>query len=96
MPPNLRQQQRQRPQQMQQQPQTQQQMQTQQQQQQQQPQQQQQQMQSQQYNQLMQQFNSKTRIIPQNINKFSSAYSRIIAAKPKANKSANIKMGGIY
>ena len=67
-----------------------------QQQQQQQQNQQQQNLQAQQYNQLMQQFNSKTRIIPQNINKFSSAYSRIIAAKPKANKSANIKMGGIY
>jgi hypothetical protein len=50
----------------------------------------------QQYNQLMQQFNSKTRIIPQNINKFSPAYSRIIAAKPKAGKSANIRLGGVY
>jgi hypothetical protein len=50
----------------------------------------------QQYNQLMQQFNSKTRIIPPNINKFSSAYSRIIAAKPKAGKSANIRLGGVY
>jgi hypothetical protein len=50
----------------------------------------------QQYNQLMQQFNSKTRIIPQNINKFSPAYSRIIAAKPKATASANIRLGGLY
>jgi hypothetical protein len=50
----------------------------------------------QQYNQLMQQFNSKTRIIPQNINKFSPAYSRIIAAKPKATASANIRLGGVY
>ena len=50
----------------------------------------------QQYNQLMQQFNSKTRIIPPNINKFSPAYSRIIAAKPKAGKSANIRLGGVY
>ena len=50
----------------------------------------------QQYNQLMQQFNSKTRIIPPNINKFSPAYSRIIAAKPKAVASANIRLGGIY
>jgi hypothetical protein len=49
-----------------------------------------------QYNQLMQQFNSKTRIIPPNINKFSPAYSRIIAAKPKAVKSANIRLGGVY
>ncbi len=96
MPPNLRQQQQpQRPQQQQQQQRPQQQQQ-QQQQRPQQMQQQQEQMQAQQYNQLMQQFNSKSRIIPQNINKFSSAYSRIIAAKPKANKSANIKMGGIY
>jgi hypothetical protein len=50
----------------------------------------------QQYNQLMQQFNSKTRIIPPNINKFSPAYSRIIAAKPRATVSANINLGGIY
>jgi hypothetical protein len=53
-------------------------------------------MQIQQYNQLMQQFNSKTRIIPPNINKFSPAYSRIIAAKPKASASANIRLGGVY
>jgi hypothetical protein len=53
-------------------------------------------MQIQQYNQLMQQFNSKTRIIPPNINKFSPAYSRIIAAKPRATASANIKLGGVY
>ena len=44
----------------------------------------------QQYNQLMQQFNSKTRIIPPNINKFSPAYSRIIAAKPKASAPAKV------
>jgi hypothetical protein len=44
----------------------------------------------------MQQFNSKTRIIPPNINKFSPAYSRIIAAKPKATASANIRLGGVY
>lgn len=50
----------------------------------------------QQYNQLMQQFNSRSRIIPPNINKFSPAYSRIIAAKPKATSSANIKLGGVY
>jgi hypothetical protein len=50
----------------------------------------------QQYNQLMHQFNSKTRIIPPNINKFSPAYSRIIAAKPRATTSANIKLGGVY
>jgi hypothetical protein len=50
----------------------------------------------QQYNQLMQQFNSRSRIIPPNINKFSPAYTRIIAAKPKATTSANIKLGGVY
>jgi hypothetical protein len=50
----------------------------------------------QQYNQLMQQFNSRSRIIPPNINKFSPAYSRIISAKPKATTSANIKLGGVY
>ena len=50
----------------------------------------------QQYNQLMQQMNSKTRIIPPNMNKFSPAYSRIIAAKPKASASANIRLGGVY
>ena len=44
----------------------------------------------------MLQQNLNARIIPQNINKFSPAYARIIAAKPKANKSANIKLGGIY
>lgn len=50
----------------------------------------------QQYNQLMQQMNSNTRIIPPNINKFSPAYSQIIANKPKASKSANIRLGGVY
>jgi hypothetical protein len=48
------------------------------------------------YNETLQQMNSNHRIIPPNINKFSSAYSRIIAAKPKATTSANIKLGGIY
>jgi hypothetical protein len=50
----------------------------------------------QQYNLLMKQLNSNTRIIPPNINKFSPAYSRIIAAKPKAAKSANIRLGGVF
>ena len=50
----------------------------------------------QQYNQLMQQMNSKTRIIPPNINKFSPAYSRVIATKPRATASANIRLGGVY
>jgi hypothetical protein len=50
----------------------------------------------QQYNQLMQQINSNKRIIPPNVNKFSPAYARIIAVKPKASKSANIRLGGVY
>ena len=50
----------------------------------------------QQYNEYMRQQNSNARMIPQNINKFSPAYSRIIAAKPKAGKSANIRLGGVY
>lgn len=50
----------------------------------------------QQYNEAMRALNSAQRIIPQNINKFSPAYSRIIAAKPKATSSANIKLGGLY
>lgn len=50
----------------------------------------------QQYNQMMLQQNLNARIIPQNINKFSPAYARIIAAKPKASKSANIRLGGLF
>jgi hypothetical protein len=50
----------------------------------------------QQYNEQMRQQNSNARMIPPNINKFSPAYSRIIAAKPKAGKSANIRLGGLY
>ena len=50
----------------------------------------------QEYNEHMRQQNSNARMIPQNINKFSPAYSRIIAAKPKAGKSANIRLGGLY
>jgi len=50
----------------------------------------------QQYNEAMRQMNSNQRIIPSNINKFSPAYSRIIAAKPKATASANIRLGGVY
>ena len=34
--------------------------------------------------------------IPQNVNKFSPAYARIIAAKPRATPSANIRLGGVY
>jgi len=50
----------------------------------------------QQYNEQMRQQNSNARMIPHNINKFSPAYARIIAAKPKAGKSANIRLGGLY
>jgi hypothetical protein len=48
------------------------------------------------YNEYMRQINSNQRIIPPNINKFSPAYSRIIASRPKASKSANIRLGGVY
>jgi hypothetical protein len=50
----------------------------------------------QQYNESMRHMNSGARIIPQGINKFSPAYSRIIAAKPKASSSVNIRLGGVY
>jgi hypothetical protein len=40
--------------------------------------------------------NTKPRAIPQNINKFSPAYARIIGAKSKATTSANIRLGGVY
>ena len=50
----------------------------------------------QQYNEAMRNMNSSQRIIPPGVNKFSPAYSRIIAAKPKATASASIKLGGVY
>lgn len=50
----------------------------------------------QQYNEAMRQMNSNNRIIPPNINKFSPSYSKIIAAKPRATASANIRLGGVY
>ena len=50
----------------------------------------------QQYNEAMRQMNSNQRIIPQNINKFSPAYARVIASKPRATSSANIRLGGVY
>jgi len=50
----------------------------------------------QQYNEVMLKMNSSQRIIPTNVNKFSPAYARIIAAKPKATTSANIRLGGVY
>jgi hypothetical protein len=50
----------------------------------------------QQYNESMRNMNSSQRIIPSGINKFSPAYARIIAAKPKASSSASIRLGGVY
>ena len=50
----------------------------------------------QQYNESLRNVNSNQRIYPQNVNKFSPAYARIIAAKPKATSSANIRLGGVY
>jgi hypothetical protein len=50
----------------------------------------------QQYNQAMRQMNSNHRFIPPNINKFSPAYARIIASKPKASSSVRIRLGGVY
>jgi len=50
----------------------------------------------QQYNQAMRQMNSNQRVIPPNINKFSPAYARIIAAKPRAASSVRIRLGGVY
>jgi hypothetical protein len=49
----------------------------------------------QQYNEAMRLINSNQRLIPPNINKFSPAYAKIIAAKPKATTSANIGLGGV-
>lgn len=48
------------------------------------------------YNEALSQFNSNQRIIPQNVNKFSPEYARIIGAKPKATTSASIRLGGVY
>jgi len=53
-------------------------------------------LQIQKYNEYLQQMNSSQRIIPPNINKFSPAYSRIIAVKPRARSSVNIRLGGVY
>jgi len=48
------------------------------------------------YNEYLRQMNSNQRIIPPNMNRYSPAYSRIIAAKPRATTSATIKLGGVY
>jgi hypothetical protein len=48
------------------------------------------------YNEAMRQANSVNRIVPQNINKYSPEYAKLIAAKPRASASANIRLGGVY
>ena len=48
------------------------------------------------YNEAMRKMNLPQRIAPPNINKYSSAYGKIIAAKPRASASANIRLGGVY
>ena len=48
------------------------------------------------YNETMRQNNLSHRIIPPNINKYSPTYSKLIASKPRATASANIKLGGVY
>ena len=50
----------------------------------------------QQYNESMGRIGSNQRIAPPNVNKFSPAYARIIAAKPRATTSAHIRLGGVY
>jgi hypothetical protein len=50
----------------------------------------------QQYNETMKHMNSNARMIPPGINKFSPAYARIMASKPKATSSAHIRLGGVY
>ena len=48
------------------------------------------------YNESLRAINSNQRIIPNNVNKYSKEYSKIIAAKPRATASVNIRMGGVY
>jgi hypothetical protein len=48
------------------------------------------------YNEAMRQANSNNRVVPQNINKYSPEYAKIIAAKPRASASAHIRLGGVY
>jgi len=48
------------------------------------------------YNEAMRQSNSNSRVVPQNINKYSPEYAKIIAAKPRASASAHIRLGGVY
>jgi hypothetical protein len=44
----------------------------------------------------MRRSNLNQRIVPPNINKYSPEYAKLIAAKPRASASANIKLGGVY
>jgi hypothetical protein len=48
------------------------------------------------YNESMKYMNSNARMVPPGINKFSPAYARIMASKPKATSSAHIRLGGVY
>ena len=41
-------------------------------------------------------INSQTRIVPPGINKYSPEYAQYIAPNNRANKSANIRLGGVY
>ena len=50
----------------------------------------------QQYNETMKQMNSNARMIPPGINKFSPAYARIMASKPKATSSAHITIWVVF
>lgn len=49
-----------------------------------------------QYNENMRRINSNQRIIPPNVNKYSAEYAKLIAVKPRATASANIRLGGVY
>jgi len=48
------------------------------------------------YNESLRSVNSNQRIIPNNVNKYSKEYATIVAAKPRATASVNIRMGGVY
>lgn len=48
------------------------------------------------YNEILKYQNSNKQIVSPNVNKFSPVYSKVIGQKPKASKSANIRLGGVY
>lgn len=48
------------------------------------------------YNESLRAKNLKQRIVPNNVNPYSPEYAKIIAAKPRATASVNIRMGGVY